>query len=227
MARYNPSTIIMSDDFEESLKGHTYTEFHQVFEHLSKQGNETIQATLAVMYAGGIIVPKDEKEAARWWWIAASQGDATAQFNLGLLYENGKRTSDFAEASVWYRLSAEQGNAEAQYKLGLMYEQGWGVEKDKTEAMNYINSFDRKNVIDNFIITHTLASTEEHTNLNGIVHDLVNSYKNIFSSSYYFICNNCGYKSNELNWMCPSCNTWETIVPKSAIDIIVDGKNSE
>ncbi|MBT3548492.1 MAG: hypothetical protein HOI56_00380 [Gammaproteobacteria bacterium] len=100
-------------------------------------------------------------------------------------------------------------------------------EKDKTEAMNYINSFDRKNVIDNFIITHTLASTEEHTNLNGIVHDLVNSYKNIFSSSYYFICNNCGYKSNELNWMCPSCNTWETIVPKSAIDIIVDGKNSE
>jgi uncharacterized protein len=135
MARYNPSTIIMSDDFEESLKGHTYTEFHQVFEHLSKQGNETIQATLAVMYAGGIIVPKDEKEAARWWWIAASQGDATAQFNLGLLYENGKRTSDFAEASVWYRLSAEQGNAEAQYKLGLMYEQGWGVEKDKTEAV--------------------------------------------------------------------------------------------
>ena len=59
--------------------------------------------------------------------------------------------------------------------------------------------------------------------LTALYTDLVNSYKNIFSSRYYFICNNCGYKSNELNWMCPSCNTWETIVPKSAVDIIEDG----
>ena len=40
-------------------------------------------------------------------------------------------------------------------------------------------------------------------------------------------CNNCGYKSNELNWMCPSCNTWETMTPKSAVDIIEDGGCSE
>ena len=40
-------------------------------------------------------------------------------------------------------------------------------------------------------------------------------------------CNNCGYKSNELNWKCPSCNRWETILPKSAIDIIRDGNINE
>ena len=82
-------------------------------------------------------------------------------------------------------------------------------------------------LVNNFVITHTLASTEDQTNIDSMVHELVNSYKNIFSSRYYFICNNCGYKSNELNWMCPSCNTWETIVPKSAVDIIEDGGNSE
>ena len=100
-------------------------------------------------------------------------------------------------------------------------------EKDKETAMNYINSFDRGDLVNNFIITHTLASTEDKTNVDSVVHELVNSYKNIFSSHYYFICNNCGYKSNELNWICPSCNTWETIIPKSEIDTIEDGRNSE
>jgi len=82
-------------------------------------------------------------------------------------------------------------------------------------------------LVNNFIITHTLASTEDKTNVDSVVHELVNSYKNIFSSHYYFICNNCGYKSNKLNWICPSCNTWETIIPKSEIDTIEDGRNSE
>ena len=100
-------------------------------------------------------------------------------------------------------------------------------ERDKDTAMTYINSFNRTDLVNNFIITHTLASTEEQTNSDSMIYDLVNSYKNIFSSRHYFICNNCGYKSNELNWICPSCNTWETIVPKSVVDIIEDGRNSE
>ena len=100
-------------------------------------------------------------------------------------------------------------------------------ERDQDTAMTYINSFNRTDLVNNFIITHTLASTEEQTNSDSMIYDLVNSYKNIFSSRHYFICNNCGYKSNELNWICPSCNTWETIVPKSVVDIIEDGRNSE
>ena len=100
-------------------------------------------------------------------------------------------------------------------------------EKDKDTAMTYINFFDRADLVNNFIITHTLASTEEQTDADSIIYDLVNSYKNIFSSRYFFICNNCGYKSNELNWICPSCNTWETIVPKSVVDMMEDGRSSE
>ena len=40
-------------------------------------------------------------------------------------------------------------------------------------------------------------------------------------------CNNCGYKSHILNWLCPSCNSWECIAPRSTIDIIEDGKTNE
>ena len=44
----------------------------------------------------------------------AEQGDATAQFDLGFMYENGKGVpQDYAEATKWYRKAAAQGNAEA------------------------------------------------------------------------------------------------------------------
>jgi TPR repeat protein len=48
----------------------------------------------------------------------AEQGDAAAQFNLGLMYRNGEGVpKDYAEAANWYRKAAEQGVAAAQYTL--------------------------------------------------------------------------------------------------------------
>jgi hypothetical protein len=44
----------------------------------------------------------------------AEQGLPEAQFNLGLMYENGQGVpQDYAEALKWYRKAAEQGNAKA------------------------------------------------------------------------------------------------------------------
>ena len=52
----------------------------------------------------------------------AEQGNAEAQFSLGLMYEHafGVRR-DNAEAVKWYRKAAEQGQKEAQFSLGVMY----------------------------------------------------------------------------------------------------------
>ena len=62
---------------------------------------------------------------------AAEQGNAAAQFSLGLMYADGEGVpKDDAEAVRWYRLAAEQGNAAAQFSLGLMYADGEGVPKD-------------------------------------------------------------------------------------------------
>ena len=66
---------------------------------------------------------------------AAEQGDAEAQFNLGLMYENGKGVRrDYAEAMKWYRKAAEEGFAAAQYMLGLVYEKGEGVPENDVAA---------------------------------------------------------------------------------------------
>ena len=57
-------------------------------------------------------VSEDDVEAVRWYRMAAEQGDANAQFNLGVMYDNGEGVSeDDVEAVRWWRLAAEQGHA--------------------------------------------------------------------------------------------------------------------
>ena len=57
---------------------------------------------------------------------AAEQGDAVAQFNLGICYHEGNGVSaDKVEAMNWFRKAAEQGFAEAQYNLGVCYAQNF------------------------------------------------------------------------------------------------------
>src|SRR5512144_995787 len=66
----------------------------------------------------------------------AEQGNAAAQFSLGLMYRNGKGVpQDLVEAVKWYRRAADQGNSAAQYNLGVMYDEGRGVARSDADAM--------------------------------------------------------------------------------------------
>ncbi len=92
------------------------------------------------MYFEGLGVPQDDVEAARWYRLAADQGHATAQFNLGVMYFKGEGVpQDVAEAVRWYRLAADQGDASAQFNLGVMYAKGEGVPQDYVTAHMWAN----------------------------------------------------------------------------------------
>ena len=66
----------------------------------------------------------------------AEQGNATAQYNLGTTYANGKGAKQsYSKAVYWYTKAAEQGNANAQNNLGVAYHNGNGVEQDKNKAI--------------------------------------------------------------------------------------------
>jgi TPR repeat protein len=55
----------------------------------------------------------------------AESGDATAQYELGWMYQfSVGAPEDSAEAVKWYRLAADQGHSVAQVTLGLMYYRG-------------------------------------------------------------------------------------------------------
>ena len=69
---------------------------------------------------------------------SAVQGDAAAQYNLGLMYDKGEGVPlDEAEALQWYLLAAEQGHAKAQSNLGNLYEHGLGVQQNYFEAVKW------------------------------------------------------------------------------------------
>ena len=60
-------------------------------------------------------------EVVQKWTLAAEQGNAGTQFNLGVMHENGQGvTQNFKEALRWYTKAAEQGNVMAQSKLGAV-----------------------------------------------------------------------------------------------------------
>ena len=71
--------------------------------------------------------------------LAAEQGHAGAQFNLGVKYDEGEGVTQKIKARLlrWYRAAAEQGVAKAQYNLGVMYYKGEGVSRDYREALRW------------------------------------------------------------------------------------------
>src|SRR6266478_4577730 len=69
----------------------------------------------------------------------ANDGDAAAQFNLGLMYFTGHGVQqDDAAAALWFRKAAEQGYVFAQSNLGVLYRDGRGVPRDYAEAAIWI-----------------------------------------------------------------------------------------
>ena len=82
----------------------------------------------------------DYATALSLWRPLAQQGNALAQYNLGVMYFHGLGVMrDYGEAVKWYRLAAQQGNPIAQYYLGMTYFNGLGVAQDYKRAHIWLN----------------------------------------------------------------------------------------
>jgi TPR repeat protein len=79
-------------------------------------------------------------EEARLNMLAADQGNARAQYILGVFYESGSGglPKDEREAARLYKLAADQGYVNAQFNLGVFYANGrGGLPKDDREAARF------------------------------------------------------------------------------------------
>jgi len=86
----------------------------------------------------GTGVEQSDAEAAKWYRLAADQGDADAQLNLGYMYLQGEGVEQSDAAALkWFRFSADRGVASAQTYLGALYYAGQGVEQSDTEAVKW------------------------------------------------------------------------------------------
>ena len=105
---------------------------------LAELGNAPAQVALGWMYTEGKGVPPDDKEAARWYQLAANWGSASAQFVLGVMYAEGRGVPQDGTLAVrWVRRAAAQGLAEAQYNLGVRYAAGHVLPQDNNKAVRW------------------------------------------------------------------------------------------
>ncbi|MGY4627980.1 hypothetical protein [Bradyrhizobium sp. USDA 4486] len=69
---------------------------------------------------------------------AAMKGDATAAYEIGLRFAEGKGVAtNYDEAAKWYDRAAQAGVVPATFRLGTLYEKGLGVKKDADIARRY------------------------------------------------------------------------------------------
>lgn len=81
---------------------------------------------------------RDYATALRLWRPLADQGNAEAQYALGMMYEGGQGVpKNYVSAAKWWRLAADQGHTFAQFNLGTLYDNGKGVRQNKTEALKW------------------------------------------------------------------------------------------
>ena len=68
----------------------------------------------------------------------AERGDATAEYDVGVMYDQGFGvTQNQTELAKWYHRAADHGLAHAQHNLGSIYLEGQGVAQDYAEAAKW------------------------------------------------------------------------------------------
>lgn len=116
---------IKSEDYQNIKGDHAKFEKRYVFNAVFENRKDI---ALAKLY--GIQRPEYEAKA--------EQGDADAQYKLGLQYLSGKGVAkDPVEAENWLTRAAGQGNANAQYALARMYHEGQGVPRNYEAAVKW------------------------------------------------------------------------------------------
>lgn len=144
---------------QQSNQAQTRVQALSLHEAAAQQGHLPAQLHLAQALRAGEItllphheadaVPVPKKTAHRssaphlvrslkFYRMAADQGHAEAQFEVGQMHAQGLGTAQqFEEAAYWYLLASKQGHAKAQFHLGFLYAHGQGVEQDYAKAYQW------------------------------------------------------------------------------------------
>lgn len=109
-------------------------------EALAFNNDAAAQHDLAAIYtAGHGGVPVDYSRGLKWFTEAAHNGSVNAQYNLGVLYQQGLGVQkDTSKAIEMYRIAASNNHPEALYNLAIAYVEGVGVEYNPQIASVYL-----------------------------------------------------------------------------------------
>ena len=136
-----------------------YDQAMKCYTTAAEKGLVAAQMKLGDCYLTGTCgAQKNTTDAAKWYLMAADQGDREAidilhqlqsriptsreinrWYQTGCNYYHGNNgvKIDYAEAIKWYRKAALMGHADAQNYLGVCYDHGRGLNEDDVEAVKW------------------------------------------------------------------------------------------
>ena len=92
-----------------------------VFSAVSGMAEEKDEVRNWLDMAENALLQEDYRTASLYYTLAATRGNADAQYNLGAMYANGAGViQSWEKAAEYYQLAAEQGDAAALFNLGSM-----------------------------------------------------------------------------------------------------------
>ncbi|MDI9819099.1 MULTISPECIES: tetratricopeptide repeat protein [unclassified Legionella] len=121
----------------------------EIYQDFAERGDKEGQLKLAYLYDKGLGGQVDSELAAKWYGLAADQGQPIAQYLLGQLYQLGKigKKPDYDEARKWYAAS-ESNYPKSAVALGFIYDT---VDDDYQKAhKNYQLAAEKNNKVGQF-----------------------------------------------------------------------------
>jgi TPR repeat protein len=118
-----------------TFRGHHYGTALPLLKKAAESGDAVSQGLLGQIYAMGLGVPTDVKEARQWFELAAAQDDPGGIAGRGwsLLYGHGV-APDPERGVAYLRQAADRGDAFGHTYLAMAYENGLGTARNDAEA---------------------------------------------------------------------------------------------
>jgi uncharacterized protein len=138
----------------------------------AEAGDAPCQNYLGVISERGRGVAQNAAEAVRLYRLAAAQGLAAAQYNVGRGYATGLGVrKNQPEAARWYRMAADQGDPAAQNALAILQAAGPARLRDLNSALDLF----RRAAISGYPLAQlNLAAAFDHSRL--VPHDPLRAY---------------------------------------------------
>jgi len=133
-----PTVTIINATGDDELSRGQPTNLIKSLTAKAVRGDAHSQSKLAFAYLKGDGIGADPAAALGWSQMAASQGDASAQFLLATLYAGGVKPNP-SLAVRWFAAAAAGGNLKAMHNLALAYLNGSGVSQDTRAAVNWFS----------------------------------------------------------------------------------------
>jgi len=111
-------------------------DFLGMLRRLAEGGNAYIMYQLGRMYALGIGVGRDERQAVDWYRKGAAAGNSAAMTALAQALLAGRGTDRDAEQGLsWLKSAIDKGSLDASYAMGAITLEGRFVSRDPLEAV--------------------------------------------------------------------------------------------